>query len=111
MNAALARTFRAVGDAVTAARLGFAGVIIAAVLASVASWVSAVRQFDAKMVEIGIGILSTDPGGTDAAASRAWAIKLVEKNSGLKFSQKAREELLSHPLGGKKSENKEAASK
>lgn len=69
--------------------------------ASISAWVAdraAARAFDAKMVEIGVGILATDPGKSDVTAARQWALDLVEKHSGLTFSADGRARLLHSPL-------------
>lgn len=53
--------------------------------------------FDAKMVEIGVGILAADPG-KDVIPARKWAIDLVEAHSGQSFAKDDRELLLHHPI-------------
>lgn len=94
------RFAKVVSDNVTVAQIGLVGAIIAAVIAAFVSYLSSLHQFDSKMVEIGVSILSADPTGTDATATRSWATDLIEKHSGLAFSPEAKKELLHQPLGG-----------
>jgi hypothetical protein len=75
-----------------------AGVIAAATLAFVGTEWAARTSFDAQTVQIGVGILSADPGKSDVAPARKWAVDLVEKHSGLPFSAEDRENLLHHPI-------------
>jgi hypothetical protein len=75
-----------------------AGVIAAATIAFIGTEWAAHTSFDAQMVQIGVGILSADPGKSDVAPARKWAVELVEKHSGLPFTPDDRESLLHHPL-------------
>lgn len=50
---------------------------------------------NARLVEIGVGVLRVDPEKeTQVSAARQWALDLIDANSGVKFSREAREELL-----------------
>jgi len=51
-------------------------------------------------VEIAIGILRADPK-EDVTPARGWALDIIEKNSGVPFSQQDREALLAKPLSAK----------
>jgi hypothetical protein len=75
-----------------------AGVIFAATIAFIGSQWVARTAFDAQMVQIGVGILSADPGKSDVAPAREWAITLVERHSGQEFSPQDRANLLHHPI-------------
>lgn len=73
------------------------GVIISSSVAvAVAVWTTQ-GAFDSKMVEIGVSILSADPG-KDVVPARQWAITLVELHSGHPFEPSDREKLLRHPI-------------
>ncbi len=56
------------------------------------------REVNARLVEIGIGILRADPKEAQTNATREWAIKLIETHSGQPFSDQARSELLNNKL-------------
>jgi hypothetical protein len=75
-----------------------AGVIAAATIAFIGTEWAARTSFDAQMVQVGVGILSADPGKSDVAPARKWAVDLVEKHSGMPFSAEDRESLLHHPI-------------
>lgn len=75
-----------------------AGVIGAATIAFIASQQTARTSFDAQMVEIGVTLLSADPGKSDVVPARKWAIDLVEKHSGQPFNADDRQSLLHHPI-------------
>lgn len=51
-------------------------------------------------MEIAIGILRADPK-EDVTPARGWALDIIEKNSGVPFSQQDREALLRKPLSAK----------
>ena len=51
-------------------------------------------------MEIAIGILRADPK-EDVTPARGWALDIIEKNSGVPFSQQDREALLHKPLSAK----------
>jgi hypothetical protein len=51
-------------------------------------------------VEIAIGILRADPK-EDVTPARGWTLDIIEKNSGVPFSQQDREALLRKPLSAK----------
>ncbi|SRR5260370_1197548 len=58
------------------------------------------EERNARLVEIGVGILRVDPGKeTVVAPAREWALNLIDANAGgLKFSPEARRQLLGQPL-------------
>ncbi len=72
--------------------------VAAAAIAYVAKTASDERN--ARLVEIGIGVLKVDPTKeTQVSAARKWALDLIDANAGgVKFSQDARTELLGRPL-------------
>ena len=57
------------------------------------SWVTTERQIDAKMLEMGVGILREAPKINDDPI-RSWAIKVVEKKSAINFSDAQKAALL-----------------
>jgi hypothetical protein len=78
-------------------------VIIAAIIAGAVSFATAWFSFASKdqelrvhLVEIAIGILRADPK-EDVTPARAWAIDVIEKNSGVKFVPTDRDALLHKP--------------
>ena len=83
--------------AAPAAIAALAAVIVGLLSALVNYW-AASRTFDAKMVEIGVSILATDPGKTDVVPAREWAIGLVEDHSGRRFTDEDRAKLLHSPI-------------
>jgi hypothetical protein len=81
------------------ATIAVAGVaLIGSVVSAFYTYANRNRELDIKLVEIGIGILRTDPNGADLASARAWAIQVIEDNSKVKFSAGDRESLLKNPL-------------
>lgn len=79
--------------------------IIVAVLGSTASlggaylsYTQGNRELDVKLIEIAVGILRTDPKQTEVKAARAWAVEIIEKSSGTRFSPADRAELIQRPL-------------
>lgn len=80
---------------ITVAVLGSAASLGGAYL----SYTQGNRELDIKLIEIGIGILRSDPKQTDVKAARAWAVEIIEKSSGTKFSAADRAELIQRPLG------------
>ena len=85
------------GPGVIAGASALAAVIVGLMAASANYWAAA-RTFDGKMVEIGVAILAADPGKTDVAPARVWALDLIAKHSGQPFSETDREILLHRPL-------------
>ena len=78
---------------VVGALAGFGG----AVATGLFSFASKDEELRVHLVEIAIGILRADPK-EDVAPARAWAIEVVEKNSGVNFDEKDRAALLHKPL-------------
>jgi hypothetical protein len=72
--------------------------VLAAAVSSVSSYLAARANFDAQMVQVGIAILSADPGKSDVTPARQWAIDLVGSHSGQPFLGEDREKLLHHPI-------------
>jgi hypothetical protein len=58
------------------------------------------EERNARLVEIGVGILRVDPQKeTQVGAARQWALDLIDANAGgVKFSHEARTELLQRRL-------------
>jgi hypothetical protein len=54
-------------------------------------------QDQVRLVEIAVGIFRADPK-EGVAPARAWALDVIEKNSGVPFSKEDREALLQKPL-------------
>ncbi len=59
------------------------------------------EERNARLVEIGVGILRVDPEKeVQVSAARKWALDLIDANAGgVKFSAEARAELLKRRLG------------
>jgi hypothetical protein len=54
---------------------------------------------NSQLVQIGVEVLRVDPRKeTQVAAAREWALDVIDANSGVKFSQDARSQLLDRPL-------------
>lgn len=76
---------------------GVGGTLLGAALAPLVNfWVNE-RQMDVKMVEIGIGILRAAPT-EDVTVIRSWAIDVIERSSGRKFTDVQRAALLKQEL-------------
>jgi hypothetical protein len=71
---------------------------ISALLASFSIWTS---ERNARLVEIGVGVLRADPKKEPTAlAARKWALDLIDANAGgVRFSSEARQQLLTEPIG------------
>jgi hypothetical protein len=78
---------------------------LAAICISAAALVHTMTAFtverNARLVEIGIGVLRADPAKEgQIPAARGWALNLIEANAGgVRFSQQARSELLKNKFG------------
>jgi hypothetical protein len=76
-------------------------VAIVAFLAGLSgAWIGLVskdHELRIRLVEIGIGILRADPKD-DVTPARAWAIKVIEQNSGVDFSEDEKNLLLHKPI-------------
>jgi hypothetical protein len=55
------------------------------------------EELKVHLVEIAIGILRADPK-EDVGNARGWALEVIEKNSGVPFSEEDRQALLHKPL-------------
>jgi hypothetical protein len=69
------------------------GALIGTLAAPFVGLATSDRQVDAKMLEIGVAILREAPKADDDPM-RSWAIKVVEKKSGVAFSDAQRAALL-----------------
>jgi hypothetical protein len=58
------------------------------------------HQVDSKLLEMSIGMLR-EPARTDDDPLRSWAIKVVEKKSGVVFTDQQRAALLKRASGGR----------
>jgi hypothetical protein len=76
---------------------GAVGTIVGATLSPVINYFVNERQMDVKMVEIGISILRAPPK-EDIALIRSWAIDVIEKSSGRRFTDAQRGALLKQEL-------------
>jgi len=79
---------------ISVAAIAFAGSVVSAFYA----YSNRNREMDIKLIEIGIGILRTDPKETGISPAREWALRVIEENSGLKFNADDRQALLNKPL-------------
>ena len=59
------------------------------------------QELKVHLVEIAIGILRADPK-EDVTPARGWALDVIEKNSGVPFTQEDRQALLHKPLAAGK---------
>jgi hypothetical protein len=69
------------------------GALMGTLAAPFFSWVTTERQIDAKMLEMGMGILREAPKADDDPI-RSWAIKVVEKKSAINFTDAQKAALL-----------------
>jgi hypothetical protein len=76
------------------------GALIGTLAAPFVSWVVSERQVDAKMLEMGVAILREAPK-VDDDPMRSWAVKVVEKKSGIAFSDAQRAALLKKASSGR----------
>jgi hypothetical protein len=58
------------------------------------------HQVDSKLLEMSVGILR-EPAKADDDPIRSWAIKVVEKKSGIAFTDQQRAALLKRTSGGR----------
>ena len=81
------------------ATIAVAGIaLVGSITAAFYTYANRNRELDIKLVEIGIGILRTDPKDTGLTAARGWAVQVIEDNSRVKFSTEDRLTLLNKPL-------------
>jgi hypothetical protein len=76
------------------------GALIGTLAAPFVSWMVTERQVDAKMLEMGVAILREAPK-VDDDPMRSWAIKVVERKSGVAFSDAQRATLLKKGSSGR----------
>jgi len=78
---------------ITVASLGIAAAAITFAIKSMSD------ERNARLVEIGVGVLRVDPSKeTQISAAREWALNLIDANAGVKFSPQARADLLKRAL-------------
>ena len=87
-----------VAVAIVSASVSSAASIWAAGASRDAALATATRAYDAKMVELGVTILATDPSKSDVAPAREWAIGLIETHSGQKFTSDEHDKLMHQPI-------------
>jgi len=91
---------KAKGGAVQTIGIAIGGAVLGA-LATITTgafdYLHKTDELKVHMVEIAIGILHADPKD-DVTAARGWALDVIEKNSGVRFSQEDREVLLKKAL-------------
>jgi hypothetical protein len=88
------------GTAVVAASATVVAALIAGAVGFATGWFSLAskdEELRVHLVEIAIGILRADPK-EDVTPARAWAIDVIEKNSGVKFNPSDRAALLHKPV-------------
>jgi len=76
------------------------GAIVGALAVSYVTGAAVERPADAKLLEMSVGILR-ETARVDDDPMRAWAIKVVEKKSGVAFSDAQRTTLLKRAPGGR----------
>ncbi len=84
---------RRITEAVVVAAIALAGVLGGA-------WFTLLtkdHELKIRLVEIGIGILRADPKD-DVTPARAWAIKVIQQNSGIDFTDEETNLLLHKPI-------------
>ncbi|QND70770.1 hypothetical protein [Tardiphaga robiniae] len=80
------------------------GITFCSLCVAAAAILFAIRSFseerNARLVEIGVNVLRVDPTKeTQVSAAREWALDLIDANAGgIRFSDKARSELMNRPL-------------
>jgi hypothetical protein len=84
--------------------------VIGAVLALVGVYLTGWFTYASKdeelryhLVEVALGILRADPKKENIKPVRLWAMDVIERDSGVKFSEGAREALSEHEIPGVKS--------
>jgi hypothetical protein len=86
--------------AVTAAVFAAVGAVIGTLALPSLGGVLSDRQVDSKLLEMSVGILR-EPVRADDDPIRSWAIKVVEKKSGVTFTDPQRAALLKRTGGGR----------
>jgi hypothetical protein len=86
----------AIGGAVIGI-VGALGVVGAALATGYYGFASKDEELRVHLVELAIGILKADPK-EGVAPARAWAIEVIEKNSGIPFDNDDRAALLNKPI-------------
>src|SRR3954447_4987633 len=81
-----------------AAGVALIGAAVSAFIPARYTYESRSRELNIKLVEIGIGILRADPKEKQTQGAREWAIQVIETNSGHRFSDQAKNELLKDKL-------------
>ena len=75
--------------------IALAAGVIAALITLLGQHLTSSREYDAKMVEIAMGVLRAPPSkdNKDLLGVRTWALKVIERHSGTEFESQAREAL------------------
>jgi hypothetical protein len=81
-----------------AAAIGGLLTLATAIAAGWFSFATKDEELRVHLVEIAIGILRADPTKEDVTPARGWAIEVIEKKSGVNFSQEDRAALLHKPI-------------
>jgi hypothetical protein len=86
--------------AVTAAAFAAVGAVVGTLVLPSLGGVLPDRQVDSKLLEMSVGILR-EPVRADDDPIRTWAIKVVERKSGVTFTDPQRAALLKRTGGGR----------
>ena len=76
---------------------GIIGVVAGALVTGAFNYLDHQRDLDAKMIELGVGILRTDPS-PETAPLREWAIDVIQNRAGFSFNDAQRAALLHREL-------------
>src|SRR3569833_4048294 len=85
---------------VTAAAAAGLGAVVGTLAVPALGGVMPDRQLDSKMLEMSVGILR-EPARADDDPIRSWAVKVMEKKSGVAFTDPQRAALMKRPGGGR----------
>jgi hypothetical protein len=86
--------------AVTAALFAAIGAVVGTLALPSLGGVMPDRQLDSKLLEMSVGILR-EPAKVDDDPIRSWALKVMEKKSGVAFTDPQRTALLKRGGGGR----------
>lgn len=75
--------------------VGVLGAVAGAAVTGVFNYVDQNRDMDAKMIELGVGVLQAQPT-SDAGPLRLWAISVIESRAGFTFKPEERKVLVDH---------------
>jgi hypothetical protein len=85
---------------VTAAAAAGLGAVVGTLAVPSLGGVMPDRQLDSKMLEMSVGILR-EPARVDDDPIRSWAVKVMEKKSGVAFTDPQRTALMKRTGGGR----------